>query len=444
MWLMSAHGTPGPPELLGVHPRWQVALVVACLLGLVVQVAMLPLRGTGDVRTFKEWGVSSLETGLPNVYRLREAPGDDSVTPDYPPLSVGLLSAVTRLVGYVDGVVQVESRLLTFYVKLLALTGGLVGSGLLWWYARARTGDSSLAFFWGAAYFLNPARVVNGPLLGYLDGPCLAAGVAGMICAGRGRPVAATLLAVSSALIKPQGVFFLLPVAVMAWGSGRAVRAAASGATLVLLVCLPFLLASGPHHFGLAMLVNLREDMLLGNALNLWWLVTVAMRIGQYGRAVFDMRIELASVTEFLGATGIQPRLLMAAVVAGTAVWLGWRLRGTRLLTMAAAYMALVVHLYFVLAVSVHENHLIYAAVPLLIVAVEQREYRWLALAVSLLTALNMALFYGVGRDWSEIPRVGLFLPITVALAGANVVLLVVHGRLYARLTGLARLSAAA
>ncbi|MGE0394105.1 MAG: hypothetical protein AB7I25_12230 [Vicinamibacterales bacterium] len=419
------------PEWLPSRRPWQVALAGTCLLAFVAQVAMLPLRGTGDVRTFKEWGVSSLASGLTSVYR--EHPDDPYAAPDYPPISVSLISAATGVVERVFGAVSVDSRLLTFYIKLLTLLGGLAGAGVLWWHVRTLTPDVSTAFFWGAIYFLNPAHIVNGPLLGYLDPLCLTLGLAAIVCAGRRRFVAAAVLAVLSALVKPQGLFFLLPVAVTLWDSGRVARAAtAAGATGVGL-CLPFVIGSGPLHFGRAMLVNFREDMLSGNALNLWWMVTAVMRIGHYGWDVFDVRLSLVSVSHFVGLAGVNPRPWMAAIVIGTAAWLGWSIRGRRHVADLAAYVALVVHLYFVVAISVHENHLVYAAVPALIAAVEHREYRRLALGLNLLTAANMLLFYGVGRDWPEIPRVGMFLPLTVLLAGANVALLVAHARAFQR-----------
>lgn len=430
---------PGADEWPPRGPRWQVALVAIGVAALLLQIAVLPLKGTGDVRTFKEWGVGSLHTGLPAAYRGAETPDGVHVAPDYPPLGVIVLSATARAVQFVFGPITVDSRLLTVYIKLLALASGLFTSCLLWWHVRSRTDDAWLAFVWGVVYFANPARIVNGPVLGYLDGPCLALGMAGLVCAGRARPMAGAVLAVLGALIKPQGVFFLLPVAVMAWGSGRVLRAATAAAATVVLVCLPFVVVSGPYGFAQAMLINLREDMLSGNALNLWWLVTVIMRIGQLGWDVFDVRLSLVSVSHFSGITGVEPRLFMAAVVIGLAAWMGWRLRGTRRVADVAAYMALVVHIYFVLAISVHENHLIYAVAPLLIAAVDDREYRRLAVAISLLTAMNMAMFYGIGRDWPEIPRVGLFLPLTVVLAGANVWLLAAHARVYARRGGVVR-----
>jgi hypothetical protein len=73
----------------------------------------------------------------------------------------------------------------------------------------------------------------------------------------------------------------------------------------------------------------------------------------------------------------------------------------------------------------------VYVVALLLIAASAQPAYRRLTAMVSVLVALNMLLFYGLGRDFPQIPRSGLFLPVTVALSCGNIVLLALHARLY-------------
>ncbi len=414
----------------------QVLLVSACLAALIVQVALLPLRGTGDVLTFKEWALASLSQGVTAVYRPSAEPLLSGGVPDYPPGAVGLLSGAAWAVQGVFGEIDARSRLLTFYVKLMVLAAGVLVSGLLWWHARALTGDGWVALFWGAAYWMSPARVVNGPLLGYLDGLCVAAGITALVCAGRRRLVAAAVLAVLAASIKHQGVFFLLPVAIAIWGSGRMRAASAASAATGLLVFVPFLVASGPMNVVRALLVNMSENLLSGNALNVWWLVGLTMQAAQHGWDVFQVRLSPVALSDFEVLSGFQPRLWMAALVVGAAAYLGWAMRGAWRVSALSAYLALLFHLYFVMAISVHENHQVYVVAPLLLVALEHRDYRRLAVALSVLPAVNMLLFYGGGRDLPEIPRTGPFLLVTVVFALANVVLLAVHARTYWRLFG--------
>jgi hypothetical protein len=97
--------------------------------------------------------------------------------------------------------------------------------------------------------------------------------------------------------------------------------------------------------------------------------------------------------------------------------------------TLACA--SLVVHAYFVLGVQVHENHL-YLAVPLLAAAAAARpRLRPLLLGISLVFALNLYLFFGLGRGLPLPPRNLTIIDSTVLVALANCVLLVWHAKRY-------------
>jgi hypothetical protein len=124
----------------------------------------------------------------------------------------------------------------------------------------------------------------------------------------------------------------------------------------------------------------------------------------------------------------------MAIFVMAFAGWSGWFMRGLTQLPALAAYLALVLHVYFIFAVSVHENHQVYAVVMLGLVAIFEPSYRRLLAAVSGLTTCNMLLFHSVGRSIVASLSTDLFFWLTALLSIANLALLVVHARLFREL----------
>ena len=78
-----------------------------------------------------------------------------------------------------------------------------------------------------------------------------------------------------------------------------------------------------------------------------------------------------------------------------------------------------------------HENHL-YLALPLLAFAAGARpRLRPVHIAISAVIALNLFLFFGLGRGIPLPPRTFTIIDATVLLAAANCVLLVWHARAF-------------
>ena len=114
--------------------------------------------------------------------------------------------------------------------------------------------------------------------------------------------------------------------------------------------------------------------------------------------------------------------------------WSLWRIRRAAISPVHALGAAFIVHAFFVLSVGVHEHHMM-LAVPLLALAAALRpSIRRLFWAVSLIVALNMNLFYGIGMGlgWS-LPRGLLLVDFSVLLSIANLAALVWHGRVLVR-----------
>lgn len=86
-------------------------------------------------------------------------------------------------------------------------------------------------------------------------------------------------------------------------------------------------------------------------------------------------------------------------------------------------------HAYFVLGVQVHENHLCLALPMLAAAAAARPALRPVFLGVSTVFALNLFLFFGIGRGFPLPPRNVTIIDATVLLSIANVGLLAWHAR---------------
>jgi hypothetical protein len=212
------------------------------------------------------------------------------------------------------------------------------------------------------------------------------------------------------------------------------------------LTLLPFALAGALPNMWLAFgSFYARRDILSGNAANIWWIANYVLRawyqlptLGFPGAWLVPVR-RIMAVSTFQEVGFPNPRPFATLGAALTSAWGLWRLRHARDLAVHALGAAFVVHAYFVLAVGVHEHHML-LAVPLLALASALRPtLRPLFFVVSAIVALNMNLFYGIGlgHGWS-VPRGLLFVDLSVLLSLANIGALVWHGRLLARETRVA------
>ena len=312
---------------------------------------------------------------------------------------------------------------------------------LVWRAIRRQYGDAAAA--WAcSAFWVNPSMMLAGPILGYLDPLMALPALWSIVAAASGSSFAAGALLAVAYLTKAQAVFVIPVVAVTSWTAGRArsVALMASGAAIVsALVLAPFVAAGAWRNVLQGVGSLLRHDMLSADAANLWWIVTYVMRavyavhdLGVWG--AWTMTVRILGISRIVELGYPNPRPLATAAVVMASVWALWRVRHERGLTVLAASAAFIVHAYFVLGVQVHENHL-YLAVPLLAVAAAvHRSLRPVFFGVSAVFALNLFLFFGLGRDVPLPPRHLTILDTTVLVAVANCALVIVHAR---RLAGL-------
>ncbi len=371
--------------------------------------------------------------------------GDRLTTVDYPPIALYELAVAGAAYRLFVPSFQ-NTHWLNVAMKLLPLAAEIALTLLMWRVVRQRYGESAGEWAF-VALWANPAMILAGSVLGYLD-PLMALPALGAIgAATAGWPLAAGVLAAVACLTKAQAVFIVPIVMLAAWnagpgrgharGMGSAMVGAASVAAIVLT---PFVLAGAWRNLVQGVGSLLRHDMLSADAANLWWVVTYLMRaayavpdLGAWG--AWTMTVRILGISRVVALGYPNPRTWATAAVIAAGAWALWRVRRSRELPVMLAGAAFIVHAYFVLGVQVHENHL-YLAVPLLAgAAAIQRELRPVFYGISALFALNLFLFFGLGRGFPLPPRNLTVIDATVLVALANCALLWLHARQLTQIT---------
>jgi hypothetical protein len=408
------------------------------LLGLLARLAALPLPGTGDLSLFRQWGRTAVLHGTTRAYQgAPEAEGRQKRL-NYPPGALYLFAASAAAYARFDPHLG-DSRAFTALIKVPTLVADALVAGLLWWALGRRPGGARPGRFAVLAWWLNPAVMLNGAVLGYLD-PLLALAILGALAAAAGgRAGLAGGLAALGAWIKPQAIFVGPALAVALWEAGPSRRAALARAAVAAvlvsaLVSAPFVAAgtAGDMAAGIAQLAT--HDMLSAEATNLWWVVTWLKRavaqLPEHGYGAFLEPVRIQRLSSWMAQGLPNPRPWATAAVLFLVAWAAWRGRAARGLPELGALSAFVVAAYFTLAVGVHENHL-FLAVPLLVpAAAEDVRWRPLLAAASAVVFLNLNLIYGLGLGvgWA-VPRWITGIDATVVLAVASVAFLARFGR---------------
>jgi hypothetical protein len=391
-------------------------LLLALLAGAVVRALLLPSPGTGDVGSWKSWSFQGSRdtTGL---YGVGGTPPERGVikwrdivgTTEYPPVALYEMAAVGHLYRRIDPQYQ-DTPALTALIKLPGLLAelGFVIAMLTW---GARAFGRRDAHWIATAFWLNPAIVLNGSALGYLDAQMAVPAALAIVAVALGRPALGGVLAAVAVMTKAQALFVMpaLALALLRQAHVNRVRAIAwfslSALATVAVVVLPFALRGALPNMIRAIGRLGAHDMLSGYALNAWWIVTWLTR-AIYALdemdwvTAFTMPVRILSGTRFVEIGLPNPKPIGAAIVVALVLWGLWRLRTSRTLADWSFFAGWSVLAYFMFAAQVHENHA-YLALPCLALAAglnpRWRTFFWLA---SALVALNMYLFYGLGEGW--------------------------------------------
>jgi hypothetical protein len=414
---------------------WLFALAI--LAGAVIRVAALPLPGTEDVGVWKIWSFNASKD-LTGMYGIGGDPpvravlhyGTQYTTVDYPPLALYELGVLGIAYRGLFPTFPNDWRLVAA-LKLPGLLAGALLAALVYDAVRRATGRVELARAATLAVWLNPAIVLNAEILGYLDPLMMLPAVLSLVLAHQGRPTLAGCALAAAALTKPQGALMLPAVllAVGRLGGGVALgRAVLAGAGTTLLVFLPYILVGAVPNALNAFWSFARRDLLSAQAANVWWIANWLERarhlIAEHGMpGAYFVRVKgVMALSTFLENGWPNPRPLATAGILATIAWGVWRMRQTRDLGQHAALAALTVHAYYTLGVAVHEHHILLALPLLAIAAALHPQYRALFAVLTVIAALGMNMFYGIGRGigWA-VPRGITGVDLSVVNSFANV-----------------------
>jgi hypothetical protein len=426
--------------------------LAAIVAGALARAALVRSPGTRDVTAFKIWAHSAVTEGVTHLYGAGGWPPAThtlvwrgrTTHADYPPVALFEIAAAGRAYRAVFPDFP-DTPALTVCLKLLAV---IASAGLMILLAGLRGPrlGAGAARWAAAAYWCNPAVILHGAALGYLDA-LAALPAAGAIAAGAsGRTALAGALLAIACLTKPQAILAAPALALtLARGSDRRPRlrtAAVSFAAASLIIVSPIAIAGAFANMIAALFHLVTDGMASGNAANVWWIATYARQIANGAPRAAPVLI--ASVGDMLPSGGAAAGGHAAAAMLAAASWVavaaiaGWAIAQARpavTITVSMALAALTVHAYAVVAVQVHENHLALALPLLAVVSASEVRYRALFAAISTVVFLNLNFFYGFGEGVGyALPRAATFIDATVLLAAVNVCALAWHMRLFGSL----------
>jgi hypothetical protein len=412
-------------------------LLPGLLLGAVLRALALPLPGTEDVSAFKIWMYNATHDptsvygvgGSPPILRLLRWRDWDNIA-NYPPFIYDELGAAGRLYRAYSPDFA-DSRLLTVTVKLTPLVAELafVAAFLTW--GRRQFGPDVAASVVLVSW-LNPAVILDGAVLGYLDLAMTVPVTLSLVSVFADAPGLAGVLLAVAILTKPQAIFAAPVIAAALFARrtpplARALARFATAGTVTAAVILAPIVIRGAWW---NMLTGVRRlamyDMVSAYAANAWWLVTYVLRVRdvwhEWGPALaLTQRLRILGITRVVALGYPNPRIVGFGLVGAAIVAAGWRISRAPSLAVAAALVGWTTWAYAVFAAQAHENHLLLAVSLFSLAAGLDRRFRPMCWTVSIVAAINLYLFGGFGLSYPPIDRLTTVIDASVLLAVVNV-----------------------
>jgi hypothetical protein len=390
------------------------AILAGLVVGALLRAWLLTLPGTADVTVWKVWSFAA-STDPAGVYGAGGSPPErrvlhwrgEALTVDYPPFALYELGLAGRAYRAFNPAFE-DTTALNVSIKLIGLVAELTMVLVFFRFARREYGDGVAR--WGVlALWLNPALMLNGAALGYLDLQMAAPLTIAALAAWRRDAVTTGILGGIAVLTKPQAVF-VLPViaAALVWRSAEwsaIFRFTATAAATGGLIVLPLVARGAWSNLIQALSRLAAQDMLSAQAANVWWLLTWWLRVGNVWtesgiRASLMQQTRILSIERAIALGYPNPRAIGFAVVSAAIVWACLRMRSVGSAATALALAAWTMHAYALFATQVHENHLTPAVMLLGPAAAIDRRYRGTFWALTGIVALNLYLFYGLGQGY--------------------------------------------
>jgi len=408
--------------------------------GLVIRLATLALPGHDDVITWKIWSYAAAHH-VTQMYGVGGIPpirgivtwGELWSTVDYPPFFLyeyALIGKIYRALfpSYPDSL----ALLVAIKLPILIANAGL--TALLFTTARRLGGDEPARWV-AVAYWLNPATLFGGEMLGYVDALCFLPAMSGLVLASAKRPWLAGLLVGVALATKPQGLLIGPAFALALWragGVGAIVRASISFAAALAAIGAPYYANGSLPNMWLAFgSFDARRDTMSAYAANVGWIINWWLR-SKFGlpelgfpHAFMQIVPRPLAISRFEELGYRNPRPIGRTIVVAMIAWAMWCARRSRDLAMAAALGAFTVHAFFVFSPGMHEGHQLFELPLLALAAALRPRLRPVFFAVSAIVALNINYLYGasLGMGWA-IPRLWTGIDLSVLLSMVNVVVL--------------------
>jgi hypothetical protein len=418
--------------------RWAlVALLI--LAGAAIRGAALPLPGSPDVDSWKIWTFVGA-TDATGFYGVGGHPPERRVlrwrggagTTEYPPLALYELAGVGRIYRAIDPLYN-DTSTLTALVKMPAFAAELFFVVVMLTWGRRIMGAQA-AVWVALAVWLNPAMILNGAVLGYLDPQMAIPAALSLLAASAGAPIAAGAFVALATLTKPQALF-VVPFVMLAalhrerianWRAFAGTMAGGLAATAAIL--LPIVARGAWPNMVQAMSRLAAHDMLSGQATNAWWLVTWVVRaragLQQGWWAAFTMPVKILGITRFMEIGYPNPKIIGTSIVVLAWLYAMWRLRRGRTPAAFALGAAWSVFAYFMFGAQVHENHLLLAVPVSAVAAGLDPRLRSFFFVLTAICAANMYVFYGLGAGYPPpFSRSITIVDLTVVLSIMNAIL---------------------
>ncbi len=351
------------------------------LLACAIRAVLLPTDGLrGDLDQFVLWVHGLATRPFGNAY-------DQNLS--FPPVMVYLWGLLAALEPAFRTVTDAADPAIRAIMKLPASLADIALGGLVAWELRGRPRWAVIA---GLGILLHPAVIDVSAWWGQYESIYVLFGLVAYLLAVRGHSLPAAAVLAVALMTKPQALPLLVPFA--AWFIARdgwlgAVKAAAVGAAVIVLLWAPFLGAGGPAGYAR----NLGEyqgdifAILSLRAWNVWWLVQELLAGGSF---VSDQGAILGPITlRHVGyvVAGIFELVVFLAVLRSPT-------RRTLALGLAAAVLVA-----FMFLTTMHERYA-YGALVFLALLIPERRFLVMWLVFSVAFTLNLlAAVPSVGGD---------------------------------------------
>jgi hypothetical protein len=393
-------------------------------LGLILRLYFISSHGSWDTEYWKAWASETANGGVTKAYG-----GADSVPPgdfmpqllaqkprhevsfkgrdfpiDYPPLGLAAWGASWRFFTSKPRPYRgAEAENLA--VKFPAVLGDVLAVIVLLWAFR---GDPRAALSLAVLYWIFPVTWVSSAVLGFFDGFLPPFLLVSLLLTGVSPFLAGAAFAVTC-LIKPTAAV-VLPVIYLGASRKAWPRITIGGALVTALVFLPYALAGTLQTAFIHIARIFSQDRLSGGYANPWWL------LGHAASVVRD-KAEWADPIDYVRRDSIDlPLGLFGFIAAGlVAVWILYRARRITAPRSAVYVSALLLFVWGVLTIGVHDNHNHPLFLLLVATGLGTPFLRRFAFAAATSTLLGSVCLHGFGRYYGIQWRAVLPLADTVA-----------------------------